>query len=869
MPEPLGHYLERFKGISWWQRITAKVLIMVIFSTTLPLLSAGVLIIQSNRVRQEREIQTRNQDVAKRAVEKVESYIENILEDMSLLANTLDFRSMDFRRQEYILFSMIKYIYIKEMSVLDRGGWERLKLSEEKFFTPQDFKNQRTSPKFTQAIQGKIYVGPLYTSEFHEPMVTLAVPIRSVAGDRVTGVLAAEVNLKDLWEEVLSFKVGETSYIYVVDSEGRLIAHPDFSLVLAKKDFSPFKAVARFLEAKEEDNPSRPDEYPNYQGVRVLGVHSPSKKLGWGVIVEQPRAEAFAGIKQNMIEVITVLVMTLAATVLIGIYAAQRFTGPIKQLDRGARIVGSGNLDHVIQVQTADEIGQTAAAFNQMTENLKRLFEKVEEARKEWEATFDAISDCVSIHDQGFRILRANRAMVERFGTRPEDLVGRKCHQVFLGSEEVCPGCPQVITQEAKEAASEEVVDARRGTIYHVFTYPLTDRGGKLWASVHQAKDITQHKRLESQLFQSEKLAAIGTLASGIAHDFNNLLATISLRTQLLQRRIQDEELRSWLSIIERTAWDGVETVRRLREFTKSAPDESFMDVDLNQVAREVVQVTQARWKDEAESQGIKIDVQLDLGLTNPIEGRASELRDVLTNMIFNAIDAMPHGGTIIIKTWGNEDQAYISISDTGVGMTEEVKKRVFDPFFTTKGVKGTGLGLSVAYGIVSRHRGEILVDSQEGKGSTFTIRFPMERKARREVKREEERVSPTRPVRILVIEDEPALRDALRDIFTSLGHQVSLASEGNEGITLFRQEPFDLVLTDLGMPGMSGYDVAKRIRELRLEIPLILITGWGDQVDQARIREAGIDLVLAKPFKIEQVAKAMTQVLRWDLAGV
>lgn len=855
------HYIDRFKRASWWQGITAKVLILVILATSLPLISAGVLILQSNRVRQEREIQSWNLEIAMKAVDKVESYINGILDKLVLLANTMTFRSMDIQRQEYALFSMIKYPYLKEMSVLDEKGWERLKLSEERFFSPKDLKNLNEDPKFINAIKGKVYTGPIYTSEFSEPMITLAVPIRNVAGDRVIGALAAEVNLKDLWDGVLSFKVGETGYIYAVDERGRLIAHPDFSLVLAKKDFSIFKAVARFLE--KSGDPNKIDQYNNYQGIKVLGVQAPSSQLGWGVIVEQPLAEAFAGIRQNLIEVITVLVMTLAVTGLIGIYAAQRFTEPIKQLERGARIVGAGNLGHVIEVRTTDEIGQTAATFNQMTENLKRLFERVEEAKKEWEATFDAISDYVSIHDRDFRIVQANRALVRRFKTHPEDVLGKKCYEVFLGLKEPCPGCPQIETHETKEAASEEVMDPRTNTTYHIFTYPLIDREGRLWGSVHLAKDITEQKKLEAQLFQSEKLAAIGTLASGIAHDFNNLLATISLRTQLLQQRVKDEELKGWLKIIERTAWDGVDTVRRLREFTKSTPHEIFTEVDLNQIAREVVQITQPRWKDEAESHGIRIDVKLDLNLTNPIRGRASELRDVLANMIFNAIDAMPIGGTITIRTWGINEEAFISVSDTGIGMSEEVKRRVFDPFFTTKGVKGTGLGLSVAYGIISRHRGEVHVESQEGKGSTFTIKLPADRKVRRESREEEEEVLVPKKAKVLVIEDEHTLREALQDIFATLGVKATLVASGREGIALFEREAFDIVITDLGMPEISGYEVARRIRSMRPEVPLVLITGWGDQIDLEKARDNGIDCVLTKPFRIEQVTKVIAGLLK------
>lgn len=242
-------------------------------------------------------------------------------------------------------------------------------------------------------------------------------------------------------------------------------------------------------------------------------------------------------------------------------------------------------------------------------------------------------------------------------------------------------------------------------------------------------KTIEELKKTQDQLIQSEKLRALGNLASGVAHDFNNVLAAILGRTQLLLRKVQDPELLKWLKVIEQLTNDGAQTVERMQKFAsthRARSEKDFQELDLNEIVQEVIGITRPKWKDEAELKGIKIEIETDLRrLSKPI-GNASEIKEVLTNMIFNSIEALPEGGKIIIKTRMRGENVQILVSDNGLGMIEEVKKKVFEPFFTTKRDKSNGLGLSVAYGIVTRHNGEITVESQPGEGTTFTITLPV-----------------------------------------------------------------------------------------------------------------------------------------------
>ena len=231
----------------------------------------------------------------------------------------------------------------------------------------------------------------------------------------------------------------------------------------------------------------------------------------------------------------------------------------------------------------------------------------------------------------------------------------------------------------------------------------------------------------QDQLVRTEKLRALGEMASGVAHDFNNLLASILGRAQLLLERVQDVKLRQWLKVIERAAMDGARTVRRLQDFTGIRRDQPAVDVDLNQVVQQVLETTESAWRqDRRRSGGAEIEVVTDLaeGLP-PVAGDPAELREAFTNLVLNAVDAMPKGGTLTLRTRAADGQVEVEVRDTGTGIPEHIREKIFDPFFTTKGPKGTGLGLSMAYGILQRHNGRITVESEEGHGTIFRLLFP------------------------------------------------------------------------------------------------------------------------------------------------
>ncbi len=382
---------------------------------------------------------------------------------------------------------------------------------------------------------------------------------------------------------------------------------------------------------------------------------------------------------------------------------------------------------------------------------------------------------------------------------------------------------------------------------------------GQCSAAIENARLYDQTKRAydelsatQSQLVQSAKLNALGEMAGGVAHDFNNILAAILGRTQLMLQTADEPEFRRQLQVIEQAALDGAQTVRRVQEFTRVRQDEHFETLDINKVLLDVVELTRPAWESAPKRRGIGIDVHLELAATRSTAGNASELREVFTNLILNAVDAMPRGGQLTVSTENGLDSIHVHVRDSGVGMDEETRSKIFDPFFTTKEIQGNGLGLSVAYGIVSRHRGTIEVHSEPGSGTLFTLTFPAG--VAEPVLDSPDPDAPVPRMRVLVVDDEEAVLEVLGDMLIALDMEVTRALGGPAGVEAIRQKTFDAVFTDLGMPEVNGWDLAHAAKAARQETAVVLVTGWGFQLEEDAATARGVDLVMAKPFSWDDV---------------
>jgi signal transduction histidine kinase/DNA-binding response OmpR family regulator len=383
-----------------------------------------------------------------------------------------------------------------------------------------------------------------------------------------------------------------------------------------------------------------------------------------------------------------------------------------------------------------------------------------------------------------------------------------------------------------------------------------------LWTAYEELRQTQQ------TVLQQERLGALGQMASGIAHDINNAItpAMLYMETLLESDTTLSPRARQSLPLVLQSIEDVAATVARLREFYRPREMQTApVPVELNPLVEQIVDLTRARWSDMPQQRGIVIDVRLELASDlPPVLGSQSELREALTNLVFNAVDAMPEGGRLTLRTAFEVSAIVLEVTDTGIGMSEETSRRCLEPFFTTKGERGTGLGLSMVYGIVTRHAADIRIISAPGRGTTVRIAFPVRESAA------DAAITQTVPavpqdLRLLLIDDDPHLLKPLRETLELDGHRVSTASNGPAGVELFREaaassEPFAVVVTDLGMPRMDGRAVARAIKGISPATPVILLTGWGQRPDAGSEQLPHIDRVIGKPPKLQELRAALAQ---------
>ena len=409
----------------------------------------------------------------------------------------------------------------------------------------------------------------------------------------------------------------------------------------------------------------------------------------------------------------------------------------------------------------------------------------------------------------------------------------------------------------------EDTFIRKDGSFFPVLCYiaPL-EENGKVIGSVLEFSDVTEQKKMEDALLQSEKLKSIGTITAGISHEFNNLLAIISGNVQLLEGTYKDDKvLTDALITIRKATDDGAAISRNMLKFTKTKSDtKELVSADIRDLIRHSIDFTKPRWSNEAQARGINYIMDTESMKSVPsIMCNHAEMREIFINIINNALDAMPGGGSITFSTWSDADTVLVSVTDNGEGMSENVKKNIFDPFFSTKGVDGTGLGMSMAYGIVSRHGGKIDVASEIGNGTTFTLQFPATNKGRSLIEvPDTEQETNVKSLQILVVDDEEAILDILNQLLSRIGCNVKTIDNGADAINMIEGGEFDLVLCDLAMPNVSGHDVAKAINELKKRPKLGIVTGWCEE--EVSDKDVKVDFYLRKPFKHEDLIKHLNE---------
>jgi PAS domain S-box-containing protein len=476
----------------------------------------------------------------------------------------------------------------------------------------------------------------------------------------------------------------------------------------------------------------------------------------------------------------------------------------------------------------------------------KEAERNLQQAKREWESTFDAMTDWVCLVDDQNRVLRSNRAGERFVGTPVTEIVGKKICKLLHNSNGNIPGCPMKKMFETHRQESVELKVPEENRWLRVTAEPVMDPIGNLSCGVHIIRDITAGKQMEQELVRLERLSAAGELSAGVSHNLNNILTNVLGPVQLLKRKTDDPELLREADDIATSAARARDLVHDLHLSVRTEKDESLHAVSVEQVVQQAVKTARPRWKDESEARGVLIEVLIQGGDTPTILGTETGLHGILTNLIFNAVDAMPEGGRIGICTQMVEDMVQIRFSDTGTGMDEETRLRIFEPFFTTKMDIGTGLGLSTVYNTVIGWGGSIEVDSVPGEGTKFRLSFPM--LIEEEVEEEGKAVARSvRSGKILVVDDDKAVRSLLSRLLGER-HEVEVVVDGREALNRYAPGKYDVVMIDLGMSWMSGDQLLERIKESDPLVIAVLITGW--MLPESDARLSSFDFRITKPFE-------------------
>src|SRR5688572_10208937 len=447
-------------------------------------------------------------------------------------------------------------------------------------------------------------------------------------------------------------------------------------------------------------------------------------------------------------------------------------------------------------------------------------------------------------------IIERARRVAERCGDR--EGAGRA---LLILIEEMCDQLPDDERREIGAQANQLLANSQQ--------HATRERLRKCLDMIAEAHN--RHEAQREQEIHAQKMAALGELSFGVAHNVNNTLTGILGRAQLILRNSNDEaKIKAGLELIIKSAEDGAHIIRRIQDFARQRPSREFETISIADLLKDACEMTRPRW--ESRSEFAQTRFALDADCPAYVKGDPVELREVLVNMIYNAIDAMPSGGEIRLSTQENRERVVICLGDTGTGMTPEVKQRLFDPFFTTKGKAGTGMGLAVSFGIIRRHEGSIEVDSEPGRGTTFKISLP--KVSSTETKSEPNLVtagttSAEDKMRVLVVDDETHVREVLIEALESEGCEVISAPSGEVALALFDQYEgkFDAVFTDIGMPEMSGWELVTEIRERSKTIPLAIVSGWADAISIQARNAVNADWVIAKPFDINKICNIAQEI--------
>jgi PAS domain S-box-containing protein len=514
------------------------------------------------------------------------------------------------------------------------------------------------------------------------------------------------------------------------------------------------------------------------------------------------------------------------------------------------------------------------ATIIDITERLQAEKERAR-SKEEWEKTFNALNDIITIQDKKMRIIRANKAAYQFFQVNEKGLTGRYCYELFYGINSPCPDCPLSGTSNNQGGQSWIINHEKSGKIFQISSSPILDNNGEISYLVHIARDITAQRKMEENIFQAQKMEAIGTMAGGIAHDFNNILSAILGYSELVQRELlpgtsAHQDIHQVITAGKRASV----LIQQILDFSRET-EQKLQPLRPHLIIQETLQMLRSTLPVTVEIQE-NLDPACGIIMADP-----TKIHQVIMNLCTNAFHALPNEkGTLrimlsrqerIVEDFNTNDGAsasfiVLSVSDTGHGMDPETKSRIFEPYFTTKERgRGTGLGLAVVHGIIEGYNGVIEVESEPGQGCTFRIFIPALKEDNSTL--EEQKIEATSLIgteRILVVDDEPLLVRINQRVLEDFGYSVTGMTDSREALEAIQTRPqqFDLLVTDQTMPGLTGSELAKAVLEIIPTLPIIICTGHSAIISEGEALALGIRKYLYKPIHGDELAKTVRMIL-------
>ncbi len=703
------------------------------------------------------------------------------------------------------------------------------------------------------------------------PAVAIGAPVAGPDGE-LAGFVLGWFDVNDSFRRIVSQDAGAGSEAVITDSQGLLVADSMMPAggyrrvidVSGRSAFERARTGRQGVLYEAPDGPTAGSPALSTLGRSRLLAAATLPGFGWKVWVDQSLQPVQAALVRSSLSQLLVLIGVLLLALLLSRGLARLVGRPLERLRQSAERLAQGDLAErpdPVQMPIA-EIESLYRSFDRMADNLeagwsrqRQLLEEVSITKRELEATFDAMHDGVVITDREDRLLRANRAFYDFLSLDPEHAEGRSLAGLIHpeGGAEDCPACR---ARKAGLAKTILLAGTRSETArpLEVRLDVIRDAEGEVVGSVEVVRGLSGTRR-------DETLRALGQLASGIAHNFNNSLTAVLGYTQLARRQTDDPRLAGSLETVEMAALDAAKMVRRIQRFAQPGGGQGPMETaPLGPLVQDALDLTRSRWEADAHARGIEYAVRFDAAAAGglAIDCDPSALREVFVNLVINALDAMPSGGELAVTAEDGDGEVRIVFADTGCGMSAEVQGRIFEPFFTTKGTLGQGMGLAVSYAMIQHQGGRLEVESAPGLGSRFTVTLAKSARgsgselAAGGAAAAGDYGEQRRPA-VLVVEDEAVIRKMLRRALEGRGFRVETANDGAAALEVLARQAFDLVLSDLAMPGADGLVVARAVRRRSPATKMVLMTGYGELYRQVRddwdAGEAPVDALVSKPF--------------------